>query len=161
MEHVFLPSTLKRIEYSAFEGCKNLRQIKLPGKLEYIGMEGFASSGLTEIVFPRSLRIVGIKAFLDCEHLRKAWLNEGLRVLGEHWNKYGDEFEGMAFAQSGIESIRIPSTLATIGPLTFLKCKNLKRIEFSEGLERIGPAAFCCSGIENIVLPASTKTVTG
>ena len=37
VECVELPSTLKRIEYRAFEDCKNLRHITLPDRLEYIG----------------------------------------------------------------------------------------------------------------------------
>lgn len=36
-----LPSTLKRIEYSAFELSLNLRNIVLPDKLEYIGTRCF------------------------------------------------------------------------------------------------------------------------
>ena len=36
LECVELPSTLKRIEYSAFEECKNLKSINLPEKLEHI-----------------------------------------------------------------------------------------------------------------------------
>ena len=35
----------------------------------------------------------------------------------------------------------------------------MKCVEFSEGLERIGAAAFARSGVKNIVLPASTKAV--
>lgn len=37
VKHVGLPSTLKKIEYSAFKDCKNLKNIVLPGRLEYIG----------------------------------------------------------------------------------------------------------------------------
>ena len=37
VEHVELPRTLRRIEYSTFEDCKNLKSIRLPEKLEYIG----------------------------------------------------------------------------------------------------------------------------
>ena len=37
LERVELPSTLKRIEYSTFEKCKNLKRINLPDGLEYIG----------------------------------------------------------------------------------------------------------------------------
>ena len=37
LEDVFFPSTLKRIEYSVFEGCKSLRSINLPERLEFIG----------------------------------------------------------------------------------------------------------------------------
>ena len=38
LESVKLPPTLKRIEYSAFKNCKNLKGINLPERLEYIGM---------------------------------------------------------------------------------------------------------------------------
>ena len=53
-----LSSTLRRIEYSAFEDCKNLKSIQLPEKLEYIGIQCFRNSGLEEIELPGSLRVV-------------------------------------------------------------------------------------------------------
>ena len=37
VENVDLPSTLKKIEYSAFENCHNLISIELPQQLESIG----------------------------------------------------------------------------------------------------------------------------
>ena len=67
VESVELPSTLKRIEYSAFEECESLENIKLPQRLEYVGARCFAFSSIREIVFPASVRIVGVYAFLRCE----------------------------------------------------------------------------------------------
>lgn len=72
----------------------------------------------------------------------------------------GEEFIGSVFYKSGIESIQIPSTLKVIDALTFSRCKNLKRVEFSEGLEKIGYDAFSESGVENIILPSSVKTIS-
>ena len=69
------------------------------------------------------------------------------------------ELRGSAFSESGIESIRIPSTLKVIEAITFYQCKNLKTVEFSEGLERIEFGAFVQSGIRSIVLPTSTRAV--
>lgn len=37
VESVILPSTLKRIEYSAFKGCTNLKSVELPSGLERLG----------------------------------------------------------------------------------------------------------------------------
>ena len=37
IEDLKLPTTLKRIEYSTFKSCKNLKRVNLAGKLEYIG----------------------------------------------------------------------------------------------------------------------------
>lgn len=42
---------------------------------------------------------------------------------------------------------------------TFVQCKDLKRAEFSEGLERIGVGAFNGSGIESVRLPSSVRWV--
>lgn len=67
----------------------------------------------------------------------------------------------MVFACSGLESVRIPSTLKEISALTFSMCGNLKCVELSEGLEVIGTSAFNESGIESIVLPSSTRILYG
>ena len=49
IESVKLPTTLKRIEYNVFKNCKNLRSIKFPDSLEYIGTQCFSGSGLTTV----------------------------------------------------------------------------------------------------------------
>ena len=41
IEHAELPSTLKRIEYGAFEKCRRLKSIRFPRGLEYIGKHCF------------------------------------------------------------------------------------------------------------------------
>ena len=41
LENIKLPSTLRRIEYSAFKNCKNLKSIDLSEKIEYIGKRCF------------------------------------------------------------------------------------------------------------------------
>ena len=80
-------------------------------------------------------------------------------MLGCDLDDDGKEYTGMAFATCSIESVRIPSTLKVIEASTFSCCKNLKSIEFSEGLERIGIASFAGSCIESVILPASTKII--
>ena len=100
-------------------------------------------------------------AFCDCRDLKSAVLNDGLEVLGHDSSSAEDEYWGMAFAKSGIESIRIPSTLRVIGTYTFLECASLKSIEISEGLEKIAAAAFGMCGLESIVLPPSVRTISG
>ena len=100
-------------------------------------------------------------AFNNCKQLRYAELNEGLEVLGDEYKDEGGKWIGMVFAGSGLESIRIPSTLKVIELQTFFECKKLKSVEFSEGLEEIRPLAFASCGVKNIVLPSSTKVVRG
>lgn len=159
LEHVKLPSALKGIEEMTFCCCRGLRHIELPRALERIGACSFAKSGLEEIVFPPSVITVSVSVFQNCGQLRRVELNEGLQVLGEKWCHGDQEFEGTVFAESGIESIRLPSTLKTLEALTFAHCERLRSVEFAEGLERIGFEAFQQSGIEHAVLPLSTRIV--
>lgn len=84
-----------------------------------------------------------------------------MKTLGERWNDGEEEHAGEVFAESKIESIQIPSTLTIIEVGTFSKCEQLKSVEFSEGLEKIGAKAFSNSGIESVVLPPSVKTISG
>ena len=63
LEHIELPSTLRRIEYSAFQSCKNLQRIHLPEKLEYIGQGCFFKSGLQSIAVPPTTKVLDKCAF--------------------------------------------------------------------------------------------------
>lgn len=89
LKRVDLPSTLKRIEYSAFKHCYNLQNIRLPDSIEYIGKECFSGSNLEEVIFPKSTKTVAIAAFKNCKRLLRAELNEGLEVLGQTWKSSG------------------------------------------------------------------------
>lgn len=69
LERVRFPSTLKRIEYNTFRGCRNLKNIDLPEKLEYIGESCFSNSALESVILPNSLKIIGENSFFKCESL--------------------------------------------------------------------------------------------
>ena len=68
LEHVEFPSTLKRIEYSAFKKCKGLAAVQLPDGLETIGMYAFSGSGLESVTTPRSVMTIHQGAFFECHH---------------------------------------------------------------------------------------------
>lgn len=60
---------------------------------------------------------------------------------------------------SALESVILPDALKIIEENTFNECENLKHVEFSEDLESIGIGAFSQSGLENVKLPASLRTI--
>ena len=159
VESVRLPSTLRRIEYDAFNDCKELRQVRLLEGLEYIGRGCFYGSGLEGLVLPSSVREVGPLAFTKCARLRSVELNEGLERLGEKEVVRDQEVQGKVFMESALEGVRIPSTLKVIELNTFADCAHLRTVEFAEGLEEICPGAFRETAVERVVLPASTRTV--
>lgn len=43
-----------------------------------------------------------------------------------------------AFKETGLESAALPASLRTISQETFAKCKSLKMVKFSNGLEVLG-----------------------
>ena len=53
--------------------------------------------------------------------------------------------------------MKLPSTLKRIGSNVFYGCEHLRQLDLPEGLETIGQYAFCRSGIENFVAPASLR----
>lgn len=133
VKSVVLPSTLRRIEYHAFQGCEKLEDIILPERLEFIGKYCFYQSGLESVEFPASLRTVSQGAFAECESLMTAKFNEGLEVLGE-----GDDEDVGVFYESAVENVQLPSTLRRIEYTTFTHCENLQSIELPDALEYIG-----------------------
>lgn len=82
LEHVELPSTLKRIENGAFHCCENLTDIELPEGLQYIGRLCFFGDALERVVIPSSVKVLEENAFCLCKKLEYVWLQEGLERIG-------------------------------------------------------------------------------
>ena len=159
VKNVYLSSTLRKIEYNAFMGCKFLKNIKFPDQLEKIGLYAFGESAIENVTTPQSVRVICQGAFFDCRDLKKVILNEGLEVLGT------DEYPGKGSVHSGVfeksvlQIVLLPRTLRRIEYNTFCCCQNLKGIRLPDTLEIIGNMCFARSGIEKISLPARVKEV--
>ena len=122
IESVDLPSTLKKIEYSAFENCKNLKHIELPDKLEYIGKRCFKGSALESIDLLSTLKIIKEAAFKECKNIKRVQLPENL-----------EKIEKQLFMNSSIESVTIPASTIVIGADAFCGCQQLKSANFAPG----------------------------
>lgn len=159
IKRVHLPSSLRVIQYSAFEECQRLGSIKLPEGLREICMRCFFNSGLESVEIPESVKSIGGGAFYSCKRLRNAHLNEGLEALGKSDRATERNYVGSVFAESALESIVVPSTVKTIQCATFIHCKSLRAVQLQEGLEEICFDAFQESGLESVALPASLRAV--
>ena len=53
----------------------------LPEGLKEIQLQGFANGRFLEVRFPRSMRIIGANAFMDCERLEEVVIPEGTEVI--------------------------------------------------------------------------------
>lgn len=59
-----------------------------------------------------------------------------------------------------LKSVRLPSTLKTIGDSAFINCTELIEIEIPEGVTEIGENAFCkCESLKTVKLPDSLTII--
>ena len=152
-------SRLERVGDYAFCDCKNLKNIRFPNGLETIGTNCFWNCALEAVVLPASTESIGPYAFYGCASLKSVRLNEGLEKLGEKVAIDEHDWEGGVFYGSGVESVRIPSTLKRLERRTFYGCENLKSVYIPEGVERVGEECFFESGIERIALPGTLTEI--
>ena len=189
LQNVKLPSTLKKIGNSAFQGCTSLQSVEIPDGVESIGVASFASSGLTEVTIPSSVKTIGERAlstsslksvslpiglesvdstaFSDCsssmkvsirystteELFAKRSYHESLRLFDKRY----ETREGNV-----LKELQVPSSVKSIYPYQFHRCKDLVSLSFADGIEEIGGFAFdYCSGLAGkIVLPDSLKSAS-
>ena len=125
------------------------------------------------IVLPADITVGGSSPPRDVRKWKHVVMPEGIERIGWRW-----------FMDSEIESVAIPasvreisanafrccrrlrevvfeerSMLTRIGESAFEGCSSLAKIDFPEGLARIGGRCFYKGGLEEVVLPASVRVV--
>jgi hypothetical protein len=67
-----MPSTVKFIGISAFDGCNNISNINLPSSVQEIGNYAFEyCTGLSSLMIPQNVNIIGNGAFYACKNLQQ------------------------------------------------------------------------------------------
>ena len=151
LETIVLPETMKTIGESAFDACTKLAKINLPNSIEKIDKGAFGACKILEEVTITNPKIVlGASVFESCENLKSVNLPEGITEIPVSF-----------LAQTGITSIKVPSTVKVIKQSAFNTTSNLKEIDLTgcSGLTTLESSAFAVSGIENIKLPNSLTTI--
>lgn len=147
LNSINFPSSLKKIGYRAFCDCDELTTVKLNEGLTEIGDRVFYScDNLKEVYLPSSLKKISIYAFEYCGSLTTVSISEGVTEIGEY-----------AFENSGLKSVKTPSSLKTIKDFAFHNCP-LNQVELNEGLETLNYYCFGdCKDLKEITLPGTLK----
>jgi DNA-directed RNA polymerase subunit RPC12/RpoP len=88
--------------------------IVIPDGVTAIANECFASSQITSVVFPDSLRIIGKEAFRRCKNLTSISFPEGLERIGDY-----------AFADcSNLDNVVLPKSVQNLGAGAFACTKT-------------------------------------
>ena len=146
LKEVILPSTLKSIGISAFEGT-SLSKIELPSSLTYIGENAFANiKTLTEITIPKSVESASYSFYGDV-NLKKVIFEDGIVTIPPR-----------VLHNTGIEEIVLPSSVKTIGSYAFSNSKSLEKINLLDGVRQIEEGAF--SGDSKLSVVELPETLT-
>ena len=81
LTEVRLPDCVTDLGEFVFDGCENLRRLKLPASLERLWGYTFVRSGLEEVVLPDGVRSIPPFCFKDCKDLRRVVCGAGMRTI--------------------------------------------------------------------------------
>ena len=156
LSEITLSEGLTTLDDYAFRGTKSLQTINLPDSLTYLGTYLFQYGGLTEIVIPKNITMLGKPSssgfststtgymFNECVDLKKVTLPEGLTGIGT------SAFNGCI----NLTTINIPDTVTIIAGSAFKNCANLDGITLPEGLEKTGSDVFAnCTSLTSVNVP--------
>lgn len=110
MKAVHFPSTVKRIEASAFEGCIGITRLHLPEGLEFVGEAAFMETyALEELILPSTLQTIedwgfcfGYSLLRDTNQLKEVVLPKSLTYVG--YNVFGGRPDIKIILQDGINT---------------------------------------------------------
>lgn len=151
LETIVLPETMKTIGEAAFDACAKLPSINIPNSIETLDKGAFGGcKSLKEISITNPKIVLGASVFESCENLEQISLPEGIT-----------EIPASFLAQTGITSIKVPSTVKIIKQSAFNLTLNLKEIDLTgcTGLTTLESSAFAQSSIATIKLPNSLTTI--
>jgi len=64
-----------------------------------------------------------------------------------------------AFSQTGLISVALPASLATIGDYAFYICRDLRNVSIPEGVINIGEEAFSVCNFAQVSIPGSVRAI--
>jgi len=122
-------SQIKCIGRDAFAHCKQLHDVTLPEGLEKINGGAFFDSGLTKLIIPSTVKIIGAVSFDSCTHLKELSFKDSIQL-----KKIGSEaFSGCW----GLKHIVIPDSVEILGEAAFANCGGLESIVIGRGVVEI------------------------
>lgn len=159
--HLCVPETVSNwgrtyrvaaVDEEAFYGCNGLTEVILPTGVEMIGNRAFkCCENLSSIEMQDGVKMLGTEAFRTCLRLKDVRLSKSLLELPEYC------FSGDSI---GLVSVVLPDGIRTIGRDAFGKCKELTSVHMPEHLETLGRGAFWeCRKLEHVTLPQSLRSI--
>ena len=144
-----LPGGVNHIRTGAFSGCEALRTLTLPNSLVTIRQNAFENcTALSSLTLPESVTEIYNGAFRGCSKLKSVTLPGSLTLI-----------DSEAFLGTAIESIVIPKGVKELGAV-FSECEKLVSVTLPSGFEGfIGNTFAGCTSLKSLTLPKSVERI--
>lgn len=148
---VTIPSTVKNIGNSAFEGCGSLITLQIMGAVEKIGESAFKGCGsLSTLLTNGNIDELGDSAFENCTSLTMVQIDGAIKMMGK------SVFKGCI----KLETIDIEGDIDEIGDSAFEACESLKTLKIKGNIGKMGLSVFKgCSNLETIEIEGDLEEI--
>lgn len=143
---------MRKIDNVLVLGCSNST---IPSNVQKIGEYAFNNCDITDMTIPYGIEL-GYYAFFNTS-AKHVVLPDSISVIPE----------GL-FAYSELTSVVIPDSVKTIDCAAFLSCKSLSKVDFGDGLKKLGVTqdgkrgAFKdCTALKALELPKTLSELNG
>ena len=162
LKSIKLPINVIFIKDFTFSGCSSLTSVAIPSNVEHIGVYAFSGcSGLTSVTIPNSVTSIGNQAFFRCRSLTSIVVEDGNTVYDSRNNCNAIIETSTNTLIAGCQNTKIPNSVAHIGNYAFYNCNGLKTLSIPEGMKSIGSGAFCyCYYLQTLELPSGLGTIS-
>ena len=146
----FVGKGLRITAYNGFETNRVIIPSKINGQpVISIGEKAFKNATISEVIFPKSIKVILDGAFSGCKNLKQIDLPEALEYLGS-----------FCFAKSGITELDFPNSLKSIPSFCCNGCSEMETISIGRQVKKIEYMAFSgCSKIRSVTLPESLSEI--
>jgi len=153
--NLYLPSGMKTISSSVFEGCVGLTKVFIPDGVEEISEGAFTGcSNLIEVIIPDSIKSISRYSFSNCNKLKFNYKNAC--YLGNSKNPY----LVLLNVEAGITDLEIHPQTKIIAKQAVYYIKTLKNVAIPEGIISIGYRAFGdCVNLTKVIIPSSVLNI--
>lgn len=160
LESIKLPNGIKSVNTQTFSNCTKLKTVELPASVSMIRAGAFnRCESLENIILPAKVLEIGEEAFWGCSSLKEINIPYSVKTIAKATFYNCDALSNVTFDVSA-ESYNLGQNyLTSIANNAFYGCRLLKRIKFPNQLENIGEGAFAMTGLTEINLPKSIRTV--
>ncbi len=158
--HLDCPN-LKDVPQSAFQNCTSLKEVKILGSVETLGLYAFFKCiDLIDVCLPDSLYSIGSACFGGDSSLQNVYTASSIRTAGVelpgHIQLNSSSFEGC----SSIETATYGKVGSNNVHHVFKDCTSLRTVTIQNGIDYLGIDFFNgCRSLEEVKFPNTMKMV--